>query len=135
MKKTTCLTLVLLVCSLICGCQTGPSDEELINTRMDTWKQALIAQDVDAMMVGYSEEFTSAEGTDKDGVREFMEGATDGGVLDNLEINFETAELTITDDRAEFGPVEIMSDMGSMDFLYTLKKEDKNTWRIISSDP
>jgi ketosteroid isomerase-like protein len=113
----------------------GPSDEELINTTMNTWKQALIAQDVNAMMAGYSEEYSSADGTDKEGVREFMEGATDGGVLDNLEINLETAELSIQDDKAEFGPVEIMSDMGSMDFVYTLKKEDKKTWRIIRSDP
>ncbi|MHC4324769.1 MAG: YybH family protein [Planctomycetota bacterium] len=135
MKKTTCLTLVLLVCSLICGCQMGPTDEEIINTTMNTWKEAIVAQDVDVMMTGYSEDFASSDGTGKEGVREFMEGATDQGYIDNIEINFETAELTISDDTAEFGPVEVISEMGSMDFSYTLQKEDKKTWRIISSDP
>ena len=135
MKQTTCLTLILVLCALVCGCQSGPTDEELINTTMNSWRQAIVAQDVDTMMVGYSEDFSSADGIDKEGVRGFMEGAVDGGVLDNIEINFEIAELTITDDKAEFGPVEIMSDMGSMDFVYTLQKEDKNIWRIISSDP
>jgi ketosteroid isomerase-like protein len=113
----------------------GPSDEELINTTMNTWKEAIVAQDVDAMLGEYSEDFSSADGTDKEGVRQFMEGAVGEGVLDDIEINLETAELTITDDKAEIGPVQIDSNMGSMDFVYTLKKEDKKTWRIISSDP
>ncbi|MHC4130833.1 MAG: nuclear transport factor 2 family protein [Planctomycetota bacterium] len=133
MKKNTCLTLILLLCTLICGCQTGPTDEELINTTMNTWKQAAIAQDVDAFMAVYSEDFAGSNGEDKEQVREVMEDAFDQGYLDNVDINLDIAQLTITDDIAEFSPVDIVADMGEITVDFTLKKEDKNTWRIIES--
>ena len=50
MKKATLLTLTLLVCTLICGCQMGPSDEELINTTMNNWKQAVLAKGLNAFI-------------------------------------------------------------------------------------
>ncbi|MHC4130565.1 MAG: YybH family protein [Planctomycetota bacterium] len=133
MKKTTCLTLILLLCTLICGCQRGPTDEELINTTMNGWKQAIVSQDVDAILAGYSEDFSSERVDGKEQMREFMEGAVDQGWLENIDINLEIAQLTITDDTAEFAPVEIIGDNGEMELNFTLKKEDKKTWRIISS--
>jgi ketosteroid isomerase-like protein len=133
MKTTTSLTLTLLFCSLICGCQTGPTDEELINTTMNTWKQAVIDQDVDTFMAVYSEDFSGSNGEDKEQVREFMSEAFDQGYLDNVDINLEIAQLTITDDTAQFSPVDIAADIGEVTVDFTLKKEDKNTWRIIES--
>ena len=52
MKKSTCfkLTAALFMCLFFCGCQTGPTDEELINTTMNSWKQAIIAQDIDVIL-------------------------------------------------------------------------------------
>ncbi|MHC4757403.1 MAG: YybH family protein [Planctomycetota bacterium] len=133
MKKTTCLTLSLLLCTLICGCQTGPTNEELINTTMDCWKQAIIAQDIDAFMEVYSEDFSGNDGADKQQVRDFMQGAFDQGYLDNIDINLDIAQMTITDDTAQFSPVEIVGDGGEMELNFTLKKEDKNTWRIVEA--
>ncbi|MHC4265891.1 MAG: YybH family protein [Planctomycetota bacterium] len=130
MKKNTSLTLTLLLCTLICGCQTGPTDEELINTTMNTWKQAIIAQDVDAFMAVYSEDFSGSDGAGKEQIREFMEGAFDQGWLENIDVNLEIAQLEITDDTAEFSPVELVGDAGGMTLDFTLKKEDENTWRI-----
>jgi ketosteroid isomerase-like protein len=113
----------------------GPTDEELINTTMSNWKQALIDMDVDAILAGYSEDFSSERVQGKDEMREFMERAIDEGWLENIDINLEIAQLTITDDSAEFAPVEIIGDAGEMEIEFTLKKEDKKTWRIIESAP
>ena len=101
-EKNTCLklTVTLLICLFFCGCQTGPTDEELINTTMNSWKQAIIAQDIDAIMEYYSENFSAQEAEDKEGMRELMEEAIEKGLLENIDINLETAQLTITDDTA-----------------------------------
>jgi ketosteroid isomerase-like protein len=100
---------------------------------MNGWKQAIVSQDVDAILAGYSEDFSSERVDGKEQMREFMEGAVDQGWLENIDINLEIAQLTITDDTAEFAPVEIIGDNGEMELNFTLKKEDKKTWRIISS--
>jgi ketosteroid isomerase-like protein len=100
---------------------------------MNSWKQAIIDNDVDAILAGYSEDFSSERVEGKDQMREFMEGAIDQGWLENIDINLEIAQLTITDDTAEFAPVEIIGDNGEMELNFTLKKEDKKIWRIISS--
>jgi ketosteroid isomerase-like protein len=102
---------------------------------MNGWKQAIIAQDVDAIMAGYSEDFSSERVDSKEQMREFMQRAIDDGWLENIDINLEIAQLTISDDTAEFTPVEIIGDEGEMEIDFTLKKEDKKTWKIIESAP
>jgi polyhydroxybutyrate depolymerase len=128
MNKTTCLTFILLVCVFICGCQKGSTDEELINTTMNNWKQAMSAQDIDAIMANYSEKFSSQEAEDKEEMRKGLQEAITMGMLENIDINLETAELTITDDTAE---ISIIDDNGELEMAFTLRKEDKNIWRII----
>ncbi len=130
MKKNTCLnlTIALLLCTLICGCQSAPTDRQLIKTTMNNWKKAIIAQDIDAIMANYSEKFSSIEAKDKEEMRKGLGEAIDSGMLENIDINLETAQLTITDDTAEFS---IIGDNGEEGMAFTLKKEDKKTWHII----
>jgi len=111
----------------------GPSDEELINTTMNIWKQAIITQDVDAIMANYSEDFNSESGESRGETQQMFQYLIGAGMLDNIDINFDIAQLTITDDTAEFSPVDILSDMGEMTLDFTLKKENENIWRIIDS--
>ena len=133
MKKPTCLklTAALFVCLFFCGCQRGPTDEELIGTTMNNWKQAFVAQDVDAIMVYYSEDFSSQEAEDKETMREFWTEAIRLGFLENIDINLETAQLTITDDTAEFSIIGVNGEEG---MAFALAKEDNSTWRI-TGDP
>ena len=129
-EKTTCLkvTAALLICLFFSGCQSGTTDQKLINTTMNRWKQAMIDQDVDAIMVHYSENFSSQEASGEEEMREFFEEAIGYGMLENLDINLETAQLTITDDTAEFS---IFGANGEVEMDFALRKEDKDTWRII----
>ena len=122
------LTVFFLICLFFCGCQQGPTDEELIKTTMKKWRLAMMAQELDAVMVHYSEEFSSSEAEDKEEMHEGFQEALDMGMLDNLDINLETSELTIRGDTAE---ITIFDDDGEIEMAFTLRKEGKNIWRII----
>ncbi|MHC4207349.1 MAG: Cif family virulence factor [Planctomycetota bacterium] len=129
-------TVVALTVVMLCGCQIlglGPSDEDLINATMADWSAALIAHDMDKLMETYSENYSNSEGGDKASVREFIAGAIDQGYLDNTKVNLEDAEIKIEGDRADVGPVEVMSDSGTYVLDYELKKE-KKAWLIVFSE-
>ena len=126
----TTLAFVLLVGLFFSGCQSGPSDEQLINTTMYNWKQAFDAQDIDAIMVFYSEDFSSLEAPDREAMRGFWTEAKRLGFLDKVNLSLEGAQITITDDTAEFF---IISEGGNEGMAFALKKEDKSTWRITAS--
>ncbi len=130
MKKTDYSKFIaaLFIGLFFCGCQTEPRDEKLITITMANWKQALVAQDIDALMEFYSEDFTDQEAGDKEGLRELLQEAKDEGMLEDIDINLENFVLEITDDMAEYS---IIGEDGEVEMDFALKKEEKNTWRII----
>jgi len=138
MEKSVVMNLgmIALAVAMLCGCQIlglGPSDEDLINATMADWSAALIAHDMDKLMETYSENYVNTEGGGKASVREFIAGVIDQGYLDNTKVNLEDAKVTIEGDKADVGPVEVMSDAGTYVLDYTLQKEDK-VWLIIGSE-
>ncbi|MCP4262069.1 MAG: hypothetical protein GY774_31905 [Planctomycetes bacterium] len=136
MKKSVILNFVFLVfAAAFCGCQTpveGPSDEQLINTLMTEWKAAFEAKNLNRLMMLFSENYVSSNGSSKVAMRVSMEGAIERGLLDNIEINIQDAQLTLIGETATFGPVEIKSDRGILSIEYTLEKAN-NIWLIVSS--
>ena len=134
MKKSliTKLGAGVLVAVLFCGCQTGSSDEKLINTTITNWKAALVAQDLDKLMDSYSEDYESDRGFDKEDIRGFMERGIDEGFLANIEVDIEGAEIAIEGDKAQVAPVVWAGRRGEMTIEFTLQKEG-DTWRIVSS--
>ena len=132
MKKSVIMKLgvVVLAAALIGGCQMGATDEALINTTIGTWKEALIAQDLDKLMETYSEDYESMEGGDKEATREFMEEVFDQGWVDNAEVDLEEAETTIEENEAEVSGVELILEQGTITLDFTLQKE-KGAWLIV----
>ena len=132
MKKPVIMKLgvVVLAAVLIGGCQMGPTDEELISYTMGTWKEAMIAQDLDKLMETYSEDYESTEGGDKEATREFMEGVFEQGYVDGAEVDLEKAETKIEENEAEVSGVELMLDGGPMTLDFYLQKEEK-AWLIV----
>jgi len=126
------LAVAMVAAVLIGGCRTGPSDEELIGATMADWKAALVAEDLDKVMAGYSENYASERGDGKEEIRQFMGTVFEQGWMDTTKVIFEEAETAIEGDKATFGPVKFTSDRGTMAIDYTLKKEDES-WRIVSS--
>ena len=139
MKVSRSIVCVVLMGSLVLvtGCLTtgkGPSDEELIAAMLTEWKTAFHGQDLDGMMVVYSEDYLGSRGEDKEQLREFLVGAMDQGYLENAEINLEDADTTIEGDTATVAPVTLSGELGSIDLLIDLKKEADNAWRIVSGE-
>jgi len=134
----TRLIMIVAVSLLVYGCQipigSMPSDEELIRATMAEWKAAHIDKDIDRIMATISEDFVSFNGGGKDSVREFLEGAFDGGFMDNVKINIEDANVGIEGDKATFGPVEFIGDRGPFVVKYRLQKEDDGRWLIIGAE-
>ena len=126
------LAVAMVAAVLVGGCGTGPSDEELIGTTMADWRTALVAEDLDKVMAGYSEGYSSERGDGKEQIRQFIATVFEEGWLDNAKVIFEEAETAIEGDKATFGPVKFTSDTGAMTINYTLKKEDES-WRIVGS--
>jgi len=92
----------------------------------------MAAQDIDKLMVVYSENYVASRGGGKDSIREFMARAFEQGFMDNVEVKIEDAQITIEDDKATFGPVEFVSDRGTFTLEYKLQKED-GAWLIVGS--
>ncbi len=137
MKRSVILNLSLFVLAafLVCGCQTlgvEPSDEQLVNTTMAEWKAAMVAKDLDKLMAAYSENYVSSRGGGKDSIREFMTRAFEQGFMDSVEVKIEDAQITIEGDKAAFGPVEFVSDRGTLASEYTLQKEN-GAWLIVGT--
>jgi hypothetical protein len=135
MKKSVIINSIVavLIVVLAGSCQVGgPSDEELINWTMTDWKAALKARDLDRLMATYSEDYVSARASSKDLVRERMTGIFDRGWMDNVKVNLENAKTTIKKGKAEFGPVEFISDEDMFSYEYILQKE-YGAWFIVGS--
>jgi hypothetical protein len=61
-----------------------------------------------------------------------MTKAFESNFMDNIEINIEDAEVMIEGDKAVFGPVEFISDIGPDLLEYKLRKEEE-AWLIVGS--
>ena len=125
------LGVVVLAAALIGGCQMGATDEALINTTIGTWKEALLAQDLDKLMENYSENYESMQGGGKEATREFMEGVFERGYIDNAEVDLENVETTIEGDTAEVSGVELILDQGGTMTLDFILQKEKGSWLIV----
>ena len=133
MNKSIILTLAVAAGAvLVGGCHSGPSNKKLIGTTMADWRAAVVAKDLDKVMVAYSEGYTSERGDGKARVREFMKTVFERGWMDNAKIDLEQAETVVNGDQATFGPVKFTSERGNFAIGYVLKKEDR-IWRIVGS--
>lgn len=107
--------------------------EEGVKAAIQSWIDGTKAQDLDALMSAYSDDFTHYEYGDKAGIRDFMMQARDMGYLEGVEGSMEDAKVEVSGDKATIYPVELMGAFGAITFEYTLKKEEAG-WKIISFD-
>lgn len=128
-KAVCCVGIV----ALLAGCATGgkgPSDEEQIMAALEVWAAAQVAEDIDAMMVLFSDDFSTNDIADKDGLREFMEQAIDMGYFEGVEVSLADVEIEIDGDTATVYPIEWMSDAAELTMETTVKKE-ADGWKCV----
>jgi len=107
----------------------GPSDEELIQKQLVTWKTAMEAKDVEKVMTVYSESFSNDQMATKAKLKEFFLNAIDMGYLEGAQANIEQAKKTIEGTTAKVYPIDFSSDAGQVTIELTLTKE-KTGWLI-----
>jgi hypothetical protein len=131
--KMSVLALVMVVtagCASNGGSGGGASDKDVIDGIVNDMMAALMAQDIDAMMAPYSEDFESDQGGDLEATREFLNTAKEGGVLDGMEIDTSAMETTIEGDKASVGPVDIEASFGTMTLEFDLEKRG-GKWLVV----
>ena len=99
--KTMLKIAVGVTCVLwLSGCQLfgGPSDETLVQETMSSFQESLLAQDVDAVLALYSENYSDAQGTTKSAVRTFLTAMSGGDGAAGLELTIDEAVVVINDD-------------------------------------
>ena len=132
MLRNGLMTITLLA---MVGCASLPDDVEddpTAVTRVATeWTQALAAHDVDALMALHSEDFMDEDGNSKADFREFIASTIEEGMLDNLNVSTEYAEMIIEDDTASYNNIDLNSDVGAITIDLSLAKESAG-WLIVS---
>ena len=132
MKQAITITLTILASAAMltaCSMAGGPSDEEMIAEVLAKWAEAGVAQDLDGMMVLYSEDFQNYEFGDKAGWKSFVQDAIDMGYLEDAEVDLEDAKTTIEGDTATVYPIEMTAAFGSATIELVLTKE-ADGWMI-----
>ncbi len=128
MKNTFLKSFTLFLILLFCVCGSSQKDKMLIHATMESWKQALMVRDFDALLIHYSENFTSREAENKEDVLAMFQEADAAGYLDKVAFDLESAFLDIEGDTAVY---VIYDDEGEVDTDFTLAREEGNIWRII----
>jgi len=104
-----------------------------IMTTVKAWTDGLIAQDIDAAMATFSENFEHYEYGDKAGVKDFIGQAIDMGYLEGLEVELEDAEVELDGGEATVYPIELMGAFGSVTFELVLTQEG-GAWKVTGMD-
>jgi hypothetical protein len=123
------------LCLLVATCASNsdpvpPSDAEgEIRAAMEEMKAGLHAQNLDAVLAGYSESFDHPEYRDKAAVREFLRQAYLLGYMNGLSIDDTQAQVLVDGPRAEVYPVRISAAFGAMLLKLTFT-EGTDGWKI-----
>jgi hypothetical protein len=96
------------------------SPEEGAMAGIQEWAKAIAAQELDAMMACYSDNFEHYEYGDKEGIQDFMEQALDMGYLEDVELDLEDAEVEMEDGEATIYPIELAGAFGSVTLEFVL---------------
>ena len=110
----------------------APTDEQLLGDLLEQWKTAAIAQDIDALMALFSENYEGSQG-DKYDTKLFLLEGKDMGYLDDMEVVLDSTEITIEGATATAYPLELTTAMSKFTIKLTLTKESSG-WLITSMD-
>lgn len=123
-------TLAIVAFAGCAGGDRGPSDQEMVSNVVDQTLDALRAQDIEAMMTHYSDDFTSDQGGGKAEMRGFLEQAKEGGFLTDMTINTANTTILVEGDTARAEPIELEGAFGVLTLGFDLEKRDGRWWII-----
>jgi len=131
-----CLDVSIAVTVMFCSdvhAVKALNDEEALAVITEECVEAFRTQDVGALMIHCSDDFKHPAIGNKDGLKKFLESVKLLGVLDDAQLDIESAQTTIAGDSATVGPVAINTFHGTATLGYKLTKED-GKWLLTGLD-
>ena len=135
--QTTTMAAIAMILSVCVGGATmkGTTPDKEVAIMLANCQAAFKAGDLEKIMDCYSNDYTDAQGANKDMVRSDLEGMASQGMLQNFTfVELEEWVITVNGDNATVTPLVIDSPMGKITFHCTLKKETDGVWRLVSSE-
>ena len=147
MKKFAILgVLPILALALLTGCMAGkkgPTDEELVMQKTQTFAADILAAKTDNLLSYVSEDFSHPRVANKQELSDQIQKAKDKGKLDKLadtikehdgKIDLTQAKVTIDKQKgtASVYPIDASADIGSVTVELTFKKDADKVWRILT---
>jgi ketosteroid isomerase-like protein len=121
--------------ALAFGCaslsRSDPAEEVLAT--MKAYIESMAAQDVDALVAFFSEDWEGEGGVGKEVLRGYFEGQIDQGLYDDIEVILDDTEVVVDGNTATMGPVDYESSQGSSAYEYEMTKEADGVWRCTYS--
>jgi ketosteroid isomerase-like protein len=112
------------------GIQAYFHDNAMIRATLDHWKAAIEAGDVDRIMRVYSENFRSGD-KDKAAFKKHLDEEMESWRGKDVKVVYETADITIEDDRAKVIPIGLDRRDGARSLWLELAKEN-GKWLIVN---
>ena len=102
----------------------GPKGDPEVIAAVQAGMDALKAADIDKLMTGYADNFTSDQGMDKAAFATFLADAKSQGFLDGLEASLENLVATVDGDKAKAQGIELEGSFGMLTLGFDLEKRD-----------
>lgn len=136
MRKAVFAVMAMLV---FAGCATlsnrPPVDQKAdVMKVMEQWKHGMETKNVDELMATLSKtSFSSVDfGGDTDVLINTKNSIAEGS-LDDAQVSFDKAQITVEDEKATVYPVHMKAKIGEAVFSFQLKRED-DEWFIVNME-
>ncbi|HDP35837.1 MAG TPA: nuclear transport factor 2 family protein [Candidatus Hydrogenedentes bacterium] len=129
--------VMALAGAMLAGCATGAgkglTPEEEISLQMEKWREAMMAKDVDAIMVLFSDKFEHYDWRDKAGAKMFILEAIDMGYMDDMDVILDDAQIKVDGNVASVYPVDLVGNFGSLSMELIVSREN-GEWLLTGMD-
>ena len=134
--KVLLTALTFVVSAMICGSVSARDSapaEEVSDTLVSIFT-AMQAENVDAMVAAYSDDYRDSQGGYKAVLRGAFEFMVAQGVFKNWTFRMDECEFHVEGDSATASPVHFESPLDKTAYSYKMKKESDGVWRIVNSE-
>ena len=131
------MAAVVAVAAMVIGCATtgvGPTPADEIIAMLADYQAAWEAQDVDRMVMAFSDNYSDSAGLNKEAVRSTYERLAAQGILQSIAVWLEECEIVVDGDSAIATPLVTNTPTGKFVYRTKLRREVDGVWRFINME-
>lgn len=125
---------VLSVLAAACAGMTTATPEAQIMSTIGAWEAAAVAEDIDALMATYSDNFEHYEYGTKSTLRLFLSDLIAQGMLSGASVSLADMDVRIDGSTATAYPVDLEAAFGGATLEFVLREQASGAWLITSMD-